>query len=149
MGWTAGGPQSVGIQPVGDAEFSVVKCQASPEALYKGKWTKRWQNSFRKDKFKMMSIGKNSLGITCKMLSSDLAITTQKQDLEVITERSLKALAVCPVAVRKSKKTLAIITKGTEQWDTWLYSSCCYPKPWHSHILSTIGCSDLCNLIRW
>lgn len=62
-----------------------------------------------------MLIGENNLDLACKMLNSDLAITTQEQDPIVITERSLKALALCPVAHKKPEKMLAIIAKGTGQ----------------------------------
>lgn len=60
------------MQSVGDTEFSVVPFHAdgnSSENLYR---------SEQKDKFKMLTRGKNTLALAHKMLDSNLPITTQE-----------------------------------------------------------------------
>ncbi|CAM5152026.1 unnamed protein product [Natator depressus] len=116
--------------------LKIVKSQADCKELQKYlselcDWATKWQMKFSVDKWKVMHIGKHNPNYTYKMMGSKLVVTTQKRDLGVIVDSSLKTSTQCAVAVKKANRMLGIIKKGidnkTENIILPLYKSMVHP----------------------
>ncbi|CAM4577882.1 unnamed protein product [Lepidochelys olivacea] len=116
--------------------LKIVKTQADCEELQKdlsklSDWATKWQMKFNVDKCKVMHIGKHNPNYTYKMMGSKLAVTTQKRDLGITVDSSLKTSTQCAAEVKKVNRMLGIIKKGlysrTENIMLPLYKSMVHP----------------------